>query len=1043
MPESPLQAAGAQIQPSAAAPLHTNEFFTGLWTQGSPFGPGAVPFLQSKYYSASRYDRLIGGINTEITVRLTLGRRPGNSVYNPGPFPPINRFYPFRTFGPAGEAIRLMASCDPAGGGTHGTVREVSAPAVNTILQTKDPAAGRTSFVGVGNELFWGDGVATKKWLVSQQAWKAATAFPVGTFIIDSNGNVQESVGAQTANITHVQIDLLHLAGGATGRKVTLFFDPLTPLDIPSNISLTLAGMTTIPALNGATSYTIAPQSSLQANFVLAGFGLPPVTAYSVETGTATTGTGITGGSQPVWNTNVGLVTQDGTLQWVCRGSAVTDWGTIAPLSAPTVSQAVAPTTYPSWAANTWYSPLFVIVDSNSNLQQLTTGGVTGGAPPVWNVALGGITNDNTAKWTNMGPGAWAASTVVALGKLVVASYTYYITVTQDQGYWNGTTYVPRPTQVQIAVTVTSLFQCGKAGTTDLNQPAWVNGLNTLTTEATGVVWQNLGTPQTWAFFGPAANVSTATTIVDANGYIEVAQNTGKSGATAPSPWPTDPNAQGKLTTDGSVTWLNGGGYAAAQPLPWVYAYSGKSSVTRHVGNASPRSMPITIAANSLAVIQGVGPTDPQDDQIVIWRTKGGGSILFQLDTFANPGPGVPWVYTDSTSDTALTGTSLIAPEFGGDITLGNSDNSPPDPAFIPCAYYLNRIWGFVGNVLKYSGGPDTGTGSGNESFPPDNEFTLPSTGITCWPTSIGLVVLTNSDMWVLLGQGTFDGNGNPVSPFYLVNFQQGVGILSQDAFSVNGSTAYAMLASGQVISMDPGAGEVEVGFPIGNIFDDFMNPATAYLAWHQGKSKDTALYVADGSSYWHRMAAVAAPESGNVWSPPAQITSPGKVKAIASVETAPGIKSLVLGPSVDGNPILVRDYTTNQDAGVSYQANAYIASVVLAQPGLVAGVQFVVTEEKMIAGASPLSVSMLYDEILSIEVPRTEFQVLRNITADPPNLPAQKSIRSQRLWAAQDANSVIKCRHFQQAILWPAENFPNEIYTNTVYGRLPEKARR
>ena len=167
------------------------------------------------------------------------------------------------------------------------------------------------------------------------------------------------------------------------------------------------------------------------------------------------------------------------------------------------------------------------------------------------------------------------------------------------------------------------------------------------------------------------------------------------------------------------------------------------------------------------------------------------------------------------------------------------------------------------------------------------------------------------------------------------------------------------------------------------------------------------------------------------------------KMKAIASIETAPGRKGLVLGPSVDGNAILIRDYSTNQDAGVSYLANAYIAAVVLAQPGTTAGVQFVVTEEKMIAGATPASVAMLFDEILSDQVPSSAFLKLRNVTPDPPNLPAMKSVRAQRLWAAQDANTVIKCRFYQQAILWPAENYPNEIWTNTVYGRLPEKARK
>lgn len=1039
MPESPLQVAGAQIQPSSAAPLHTNEFFTGMWTQGSPFGPGAVPYLYQKFYSASRYDRLIGGMNVEVTTRLTLGRRFGNSVYNPGPFPPINRFFPFRTFTQAqGEVIRLLASCDPPTGGTQGTVREVTGPGTNMVLQTKDPAAGRTSFVSVGNEVFWGDGVSTKKWLLSKLAWKANTAFNAGDFIVDTNNNIQVAIGAWIGNIANIQVTPytqtvfgLHVIG----QNVDLFFDPTTPL--PSNlksISLTLAGLTTVGGINGMTVVANV-KSAVQVEFfvpnsVIIIGGVP----YGPETGTASTGTGITGSTQPVWVSVTGGITRDpaGGAQWVCRGSAVTDWGSDGPTTAPTVTQAPAPGLYNRWAASTWYAPLFVIVDSNGNLEQLTTSGKTGAAAPAWNITVGGVTNDNTAKWTNMGPGTWPASTAVAVGKLIVVTYSYFITITKNQPVWNGYTWITEPVQVQQQITVTQLFKCVTAGTTSPSQPAWINGLNTVTTEPDGVAWQNLGQPSTWATVGANQNVAIDSTIVDSNGYLEQIQYLGETGTAEPT-WPTQ---QGGLTVDGpGAQWLNGGSYAAAQPLPWIYAYSGASSVTQHISNASPPSNPITVAANNHAIIQGVGPPDPQDDLVVLWRTKGGGSTLFEIDRFPNPGAGQPWVYTDTTPDADISSTALQAP-----VVL---ENSPPDPAFIPCAYYLNRIWGFVGNVLKYSGGPDTLTGSGNESFPPENEFTLPSTGVTCWPTSIGLIIVTNSDLWILLGQGTYDGNGNPISPFYLVNFQQGVGILSQDAFTVNGSTAYAMLASGQVVSMDPGAGETEVGFPVGDIFDGFFNPANAYLAWHQGKSKDTALYVADGASYWLRMAAVAAPESGNVWSTPAVIQSSGKVKAIASVETAPGIKSLVVGPSVDGSPILVRDYTTWQDAGVSYPASAYISSVVLAQPGMVAGVQFVVTEEKMIAGATPLSVAMLFDEILSDQVPASAFMTLRNKTPDPPNLPRSKSIRAQRLWAAQDANTVVKCRHYQQAILWPAENFPNEIWTNTVYGRLPEKARK
>jgi hypothetical protein len=251
------------------------------------------------------------------------------------------------------------------------------------------------------------------------------------------------------------------------------------------------------------------------------------------------------------------------------------------------------------------------------------------------------------------------------------------------------------------------------------------------------------------------------------------------------------------------------------------------------------------------------------------------------------------------------------------------------------------------------------------------------------------------------------------------------------------------MLTSHQVVSMDPGAGESEVGFPIGDILDANYDPSIAYLAWHQGRSKDTALYVADGSASWYRMAATAAPESGNMWSPQAQIAAPGLVQAIASVETSPGNKALLVGPRIDNNPILMRDLSVNSDNGVAYPAIAVIANVVLAQPGSVAGVQFVVTEEAMIEGATPIFVRLMFDEIVETGSGSAIFKTLRNITNDPPNLPPSQTVRVQRLWAAQDANTVVKCRHYQEELVWPAEDFANELFTHTLYGRLPEKARK
>lgn len=1102
MPESPLQTAGAQIDPSSAAPLHTNEFFTGMWTQGNPLGSGAVPFLYQKFYSAQRYDRIVAGQNIEITSKLTLARRPGNSVYNAGPFPPINRFIEFRVFQNQAENIRIMASCDAAAGSIHGTVRDVTAGSNQTIW-TKSVAAGKTAFQPVDNILYFADGVDAKKWIQSGQAWAATLAaniasiqvvtydagtpsqwtalivnltapapalqagtqvtfagithypalngqtlvwtpigsptanqiifkyaganygptadtgtvtgsnvtFAPGQFIIDSNNNVQLAMGSQTATITHIQVE----AYSPGGRKVTLWFDPANPLNIESDIALTLAGLTTVPSLNGTTPYTTIVVSSSQV--VISGlfFGVP-IVAYSVETGTATTGTGITGAAAPAWNATQGLATQDNTLQWVNMGPSVQNWGADGPTAAPTVTQAAAPSIYPDWAASTWYAPKFVIVDSNGNLQQLTTAGTTGGAAPVWNVTVGGVTADNTANWTNLGTGAWVASHAYAVGAVVQATYTYTITVPQGQlinGQWQ-TVYV------QQQVTITSFFTCITAGTSDVNAPNWVNGLNT-TTNDHDVVWQNNGTPPGWP--GAAAALSLATKVLDANGSIQVAQVMGASGAAAPT-WATD---IGATTPDNSQRWLNQGPYAAANQYAWMWAYSGKNSITGHITTASPISAALVVAARNLAVIQGLGMADPQLDKIVLWRTVQNGSLLLYDDEFTNPGAGRAWVYTDTNQDPSSTA-SPSKGQLNFLITAPiNSVNNRPPAGFIPQAFYLGRIWGYVGNRLVWSGGPDTITGAGNEAFPPLNQTTFPSAGVTCWATSIGLICYTRSDVWVVLGQGTAN------SPFYVVNFQAGVGLANQDAFTVNGSTAYGMLTSGQMVSMDPGAGELEIGFPIGDQFDELYSQANTYCAWHQGSSADMALYVADGSMGWFRMAAVAAPESGNVWSNRALIQ--GGVKAIASLEIQPGVRRLLLGPSATG-PILMRDMSARTDNGATYEAHADIGSIQMAQPGMTVGVQFITTEELAIAGKSPVTVSTLFDEIVG------NYSPLRFVTNDPPNLEPSKSVTAQRAWCSQDANVSI-CRNMMVRLGWAAEDAANELFTYTIYGRLPQKARK
>src|SRR5581483_10338053 len=151
-----LQKAGsAPHKPERFGILYQDRFFTGLWTQRSPLRDAASPYLQSRYYG-SRLDSLIDGENVELTTKLTLARRPGHSVYNNQTFGPIRRFFSYRNFTGSTETICVLADQDDG-------VYKVTSPSTKTLLFSKSPGAGQTSFLSVGNNLYMGNGVDEKQ----------------------------------------------------------------------------------------------------------------------------------------------------------------------------------------------------------------------------------------------------------------------------------------------------------------------------------------------------------------------------------------------------------------------------------------------------------------------------------------------------------------------------------------------------------------------------------------------------------------------------------------------------------------------------------------------------------------------------------------------------------------------------------------------------------------------------------------------------------------------------------------------------------------
>ena len=903
---SPFQAAGATIDQSKSAPLHTNRFFTGLWTQRSPLRDAATPFLYEKFYSASRYDSLIGGLNTEITTRLTLARRPGHSIWFGAISLNWTRWAAFRAYVNAAEVIYVMADTQASAQSANGLVVAIGG-GLNalgySVLAVKSTTARVTFFCPVGNTCYFCDEVESKKWLISPVTWAPATTIAPGTFIVTNAG------------------------------------------------------------------------TSLQ---------------YT-ENG------GVTGFTQPSWVAGVNeTYPVDGTVLWVSRGPAVQNWGIAAPTAAPAVAQVSASSSGVGWTANSYYRPAPYAIDTASNTaQQLTKGGVTASSVPSFSATPGNVTNDGAAQWTSLGSAQWFPNAGKAENAIVLITFG------------PGNEY-------------TSMFQALNPGITGAAQPSWPPGTNSVVQDGT-VVWQNIGLSYTTSANSRGTNNIVSSQIIDPKGG---AQNCISPGISNPSTAPNFAEVVGQTTDDAGAVWS----CIAIPPnttAQWTYAYAFKNTITGNFSTASPLSVQGVPAPGNVLLITGIGSADTQVDMVRLYRTLQGQSTLFFLADIpcqGFPPSGISWMFYDDVPDEGLN--PLIQAQI--------ADTNDPPPATISApVYYLDRIWAFNGNVLQYSGGPDTLQGNGNEAWPPANSFTYPSRGLRLWPTNVGLLVFTQSDVYVVQGTGTAS------NPFFSTNFQEGVGLLNYDAFAVNGSTAYLMTSASRLIAFDPGAGETEVGFPIGDLLASYAQYG-AHLAYHEGSSADTALYAADGQVGWYRLSTISAPEQGQVWSPQA-VLQPGVdqsgngyagVGYVQSIEVSPGVKRLLVAPLGTG-PILMRDDTVSADNTVPYPANATIGSIVLAQPGQISGIEFV-TVDSTIAG-SKATLGMLFGEISGT------FTNLTPTRQDPTLLPPSTTIRGDRYYLPQ-VGKPAWCRHMQLKISWPTEAAPNEMLAYTLFGEIKQE---
>lgn len=666
--------------------------------------------------------------------------------------------------------------------------------------------------------------------------------------------------------------------------------------------------MNLTPAFPTEVVVASATSSSFTAAFTYGDTGTTPVGgcyAYlkftemadtgGTSTATGNSGSAVSGTTQPNFNNLAGSSVLDGNIQWTNHGTALQKMGIDGPVLAPSVSTVVgasAPAPIVAvWKANAYFgqasTSAVTIVDNSAGpyLQVVTQAGFTDAVQPAWNVALNGTTADGSVTWTNKGILGRIANHAYQIGDRI-AVVNYYMQV--FAGYTGNPNAGGQPRYNTVGP-FSSFFTCTEQGTTanvSSKSIKWTPSSGQAITDGS-VTWSNSGSLTLWPGALVDLTASGFGSIVDTNGNTQNVLTAGITGATQPT-WA---KTQGATTKDGAVTWMNAGPAAGGTDTTtdqvegkWYYGFAYKNSFTNEVSNMSPISEPVIPGAGTAVSISGPGPTDPQVDTIMLFRTLQGGSTFFWLaEASTQFVSGGSWTYLDASPDPPAPNATMNLL-----ITAAvNYENSPAPTGTTNLAFHLNRLWGSVGNVVVFSNPPGFSIGASYTQFPPLNYFTFPSKVIRLWPLgTAGILVFTVSDIYIITGTTT--------AAFSPAPFLKGVGLLNYDALSIMGSIICMFTTDGQLITLDPNSGVTEVGFPIGNLLNASFNPLTSYVSWHASGSQDKALYVADGFAGWHRLSLSASPESGLMWSPYAEIV--GGTSAVQSVEVSPGVVRLLIG---------------------------------------------------------------------------------------------------------------------------------------------------
>jgi len=962
-------------------PLEIDRFYTGVISQRNPL---AIPIRIMGRRIIELYDAILFGNDAEISVRSTLQRRAGYSLFNSSVVGGIPlKWFAFEPVAQNGIIYPLLDTTTDIWSVPFG----LAAPQPTSIYNKPSPT--QSSFFAVGNYLYIGNKGFSKKWDTGNPQgltnWGIAIASVgnaagpngcgTGTDVAVNGGTAWSNPGNITASDgSFAAVSLTPQSGGTPGSV-----GPNSPNSaITSGGGQAWVNPTSALTLNNIFAQAPLPVGTTSAYLEVTNFGFN-VPAAAIITGISVAVYGFSDVSS--------FSAKDSSVRLIKAGSLVGADRAKFQFFPNVYNSAVPENTYGT-SSDLWGTSL-TPTDVNSNnfgvgLQVQQQGGIGCNVfidyisiVVSYTIPSGQLNFSDLLQGTNFGFSIPATETISGI-------------LVEIQGFQSS-----NPSGS--GLTVSMLKGGSTVGNAQTNvQLPGSNGFISL-----GGVADLWGT--TWS-----------PNDVDQIPFGISIQAT--SPRTGTGTWSIDFVRITIFGVGGPSVTVNAaaGFFTATQGYQYLFVYG--NSNDKNISNPTPSSTSTGPFTNRLNVgVQLTASPDSQVNQIRVMRTTdtGTGAVFFEIPT--SPYPNVSQTIFDSAADGALSVTSSV---------LANSlAFSPPPPGLRLMAWYAGRMWGAVGNLLYFSAGPDNAPmGNGNSNWPPNNVYELPTTIVKLMPIAGGNGMFVQTFNKIHIVQGI-------TNPGFTVNvWNEDIGARQENAVDSDGSTIYIFTSDRQFLQITS-QGINELSQFVSDTTDTF-DPTKVSVVQHRSGSQDSRVFLSDGSSRIYPYNLMAS-----CWEP---IQTPvdrsgvnsdlGGVGAIASIEVQPGIYRFLKAGVESGQAMLYRDQSVFTDNLLQYGWGATFGNIPVADPTQLANVDSMVLRQTN-AGNLP-AVGILPNDIAGTFIPlATQPQF------EPPEASAGPTgHRANRFYLSTGPGLWQQMMHFQLQFTFAPSSAMEEILSWGIF---------